>query len=70
MITLITWLTYPKHMIFYGLTYENIRKMVDYMRGPNYTLTVFLDVFLACITIIVICFIRDCKKESSSKSES
>lgn len=68
MITFITWLTWPKHIAFKGLTYDNLIKLQNYIKGPDYALTVFLD--LAIVLIIAgIVFYKYVTKETSSKEQ-
>lgn len=54
MITLITYLTWPKQVTFHGLNYETLQKMIDYINGPDYNLTVFLDLAIVIIIAAII----------------
>ena len=54
MITLITYLTWPKQVTFHGLSYETLQKMIDYINGPDYNLTVFLDLTIVIIIVAII----------------
>lgn len=57
MITLITYLTYPKKMTFHGLTYKNIEAMRRFMEGPNYGVTILLDVILLILATGLVCLL-------------
>ena len=70
MITLITYLTYPKTMTFHGLNSETIRAMIRFMDGPNYALTGFIDIALVAIAAFVIGMYMDLKNENKRKSSS
>ena len=70
MITLITYLTYPKTMTFHGLTYENIRAMKRFMDGPNYALTGFIDIALFAIAAVGLIMYIDRRIENKRKSSS
>ena len=72
MITLITYLTYPKTMTFHGLNYETIRAAKRFMAGPNYVLTGFIDIALITIAVVGIMMYIDRmieKRKSSSNAE-
>lgn len=70
MITLITYLTYPKTMTFHGLNYETLRAMKRFVDGPNYALTGFIDIALVAIAAVGIYMYIDHKIENKRKSSS
>lgn len=67
MITLITYLTYPKRMTFHGLTYKNIEAMRRFMEGPNYGVTIVLDVLLILAIGFGICLLINQKLKKKNK---
>lgn len=62
MITLITYLTWPKTMAFKGLNMNNMAEMVRYHNGPDYALAILLDACLIAIVGIGIYTIKNWKR--------
>lgn len=67
MITLITYLTWPKHMTFHGLSYKTLDEIAKYISGPDYTTTILMDIAIAYIIISIFVLIRISKSSSKEK---
>lgn len=63
MITLITYLTWPKTMTFTGLTIENLVALEKYLNGPDYRMTITLDAFVIIGIILIGVLIKNLKDE-------
>lgn len=63
MATLITWLTWPKQMSFQGLTYENLWRMSQFIKGPNYLRTITIDLIIIGIIAIIYVIKSSSKKD-------
>ena len=69
MITLITYLTWPRFTGVYELTLENLIKIGNSIKGPDLFIPVCLDWVITMILVGIIIYRQMKKSESSSKTE-
>ena len=53
MITLYTYLSWPKTMTFEGWTAENLVALEKYLKGPDYAYAITLDICLICMIALI-----------------